>query len=316
MTGRGGATGGATGGARGIALINALVVVAAISAVAVALLARADAARLRLAEMRGADQAALYLDAAERLALLLIETDSNTTDTDHPGEPWAEAREAEEIDLGTAGWRISDLQGRFNVNWLADEPDYWAPVAREAFERLMQQQGLPADLAARLADALDPEIAPQNRRARPGTAAARIRPRPVLTVDELRLVEGLTEEDFARIAPFLAALPGQTTLNVNTASPEVLAAFLPDASVDQVSRALEAATRPFVDPDEFFYDIMEPLMGLAADDFPFERLDTATEWFEVRLNARLDRTHLRRTLVVRRSAEGGGDIVLSLPEFE
>ena len=56
----------------GIVLINALVIVLAIAAIAAALLTRAEGARVRAMDAQGAQQLALYLDGIELLVPALL----------------------------------------------------------------------------------------------------------------------------------------------------------------------------------------------------------------------------------------------------
>jgi len=69
----------------GFALINALIIVAAMSAAAVFLLQRGEAARLRLEQGRSAAQLTAYLDAGEVLMRLTLDADSRAGLADHPG---------------------------------------------------------------------------------------------------------------------------------------------------------------------------------------------------------------------------------------
>ena len=60
----------------GFVLVNALVLVAALAAVAVLLLARAESARALRATGQTATQLTLYLDAFESLAITVLEADA------------------------------------------------------------------------------------------------------------------------------------------------------------------------------------------------------------------------------------------------
>ena len=78
-------------GDRGIALLNALIMVAAISAVAAGLMLRAETSRVRVEYLQISQQAALHLDAAEFLIDPVLravwERDQNL---DHLQEGWAQ----------------------------------------------------------------------------------------------------------------------------------------------------------------------------------------------------------------------------------
>jgi general secretion pathway protein K len=70
---------------------------------------------------------------------------------------------------------------------------------------------------------------------------------PMPTIADLQLVKGINEAVFNRIRPFLTVMP-ETTVNVNTASGQVLASLEPEMMEDQkiVEQIIEARqTRPF-----------------------------------------------------------------------
>lgn len=302
---------------RGLALINALVVVAAMAAMATTLLVRADQARQRLGWQQTTDQARLYLDAAARLVLIELDADAEQGEVDHPGEAWAQPRAGVEIDRGLVGWRIADLQGRFNVNWLLDPDPFWAEDSRLALERLARDQGLSPALVRQLSTALDPDSPRRATGYRAGPQGSLPRPELLVSVAELRLVDGMTDAEFDRIAPFLATLPSDSALNVNTVSPVVLAAFLEGVSVEAVERLLEAEREPFEEVDAFHSRILDRLGGIDIEGFEEDRLSVGSDWFEARLDAQLDTVVLRRNVVVRRQgSDVPSEIVLSLPELE
>ncbi|MCC6303858.1 MAG: type II secretion system minor pseudopilin GspK [Rhodobacteraceae bacterium] len=300
---------------RGFALINALVITGALAAAALAVLARGEAARDRLALLAGADQAARYSDAAGLLLAAVLAADAAEGETDDAGEGWARPREGETVDRGRVDWRMADLQGRFNLNWLAVEGEF-AALARAAFLRLAATAGLPPGLAARAADALDPAAAGRDAAYRAGPRGSRPRPGAVMAAGELMLVEGMTGADFDRLAPFLAALPAAAALNLNTALPEVLAAVLPGQSPQGVARAIRRVTIPVATVADFRAEVLD---GLAGGDstslLPDDRLAVGSEWFEARIVARLDEAVLRRRLLLWRPPGGGAvEQVLDEPD--
>ncbi|HAW47179.1 MAG TPA: hypothetical protein DCX34_08055, partial [Roseovarius sp.] len=109
---------------RGTALLNALVMVAAIAALAVGLMIQAGHSRDRMAHVVGSQQAALHLDAGLLLVDPVLRADwLRAPDLDHLEEPWARAPHDADIDRGRLVARLSDLQGRFNINSLANASD-------------------------------------------------------------------------------------------------------------------------------------------------------------------------------------------------
>ncbi|MCC5969535.1 MAG: type II secretion system minor pseudopilin GspK [Pararhodobacter sp.] len=298
-----------------MALINALIVVAALAAVSVALIARTDAARQRLELRQQADQATRYLDGAALLTQRLIE--NAPPETIHLRQAWALPRRGEAIDRGTVSWEITDLQGRFNVNWLM-RTDAMGEAARIALPLLARAQDVPAAVAGRLQNALDPLNLFRDS-AFGGSAGVSSPPDlPLAMPNALRLVTGAGEAQLDALMPYLAALPHNSALNINTTSPQVLAAFLPSLrprDLALLQERLEEA--PFQDIQDFL-EWAELAFG-EQSLLILEGLDltTGSDWFEARLSARLDTVALQRSAVLhRREDTGRSEIVMSIPEVD
>lgn len=232
-------------GDRGFILINALVLVLAISAVAAGLLQLAGQGQDRLRAAQLTDQAQLYLDASEMLVTSVLEVDWESDGIDHLGEAWAVPIVATEIGRGLVDLRIYDLQGRLSVNRLEDAE----AEDRAIFERLFEELDLPRDLLT----AIEAYLAPGG----PGAAgyadrAEPIRPRggPVVLVEELLQVDGMTEDRFSRLTPFVSALPADVPLNANTAPVEVLRAVLPASGEAVAAFVRNRDDRPIADLED------------------------------------------------------------------
>lgn len=276
---------------RGFILVNALVLIGAMAAAALVLLVRAEQGRQRLSAGQESAQVALYLDGAVMLARQMLDRDG-FTGMDHPGEPWAQPVDGAEIDRGQVSFAVTDLQGRFNLNWLAVVED---EQAEAAFLRLLRARGLPEDFAAAVMRAL-----------RPGGAG------PVLDPMQLDAFRSLPPESRARLAPFVTALPSDTQLNVNTANAEVLAAWVEGLS-DDAARVLvqQARNQPFGSHSTFVLSL-PPKVAAELDD---TRITTWSDWYEVRAKARLGaRTVARRSILVRQPLPEGARVHYHLPD--
>lgn len=85
-------------------------------------------------------------------------------------------------------------------------------------------------------------------------------------IEQLDRLPGLSDRGRERMRPFLTALPGDSKLNVNTANPQVLAAFLPDLSAAALDQILVARRQqPFGSVQAFLV-----LAGLSAEDSPVQ----------------------------------------------
>ncbi|WP_323783828.1 type II secretion system minor pseudopilin GspK [Thalassovita sp.] len=292
---------------RGFVLVNALVIVAALTAVAVFLLSRAETGRVRLLAGIEAEQLALNLDAYEAWAVTLLARDGDPV-RDHLGEDWANAAADLPLARGRVAGQITDMQGLFNLNWLAD-PDNL--LARDAFDRLLARIGVPSNAGTAIRDLLRPG-GPENR-----DAYLRLDPPldPVggslLMRDQLRAIPGLSPQVLARLTPYITVIPGDSRLNVNTASEVILAAFLPDLPAATLNRIVTERDRePFASVEDFM-----TAAGLArpeqeqdtegGDDpdpaiLSGDRVAVGSEWFRADLTAQLNGRSAERSTVLRR----------------
>ncbi len=287
----------------GVVLINALVIVMVLAAVAASLLARSEGARQRAALGQAAVQMEFYLDGIEALVPELLKAAVAEGQPVHPGQSWASSRLRYAIDRGGVTARIVDLQGRLNVNWLV-EPD--ERLVSPAFTTLFRELDLPDELL----DAISEFVAPGGPRNRQPYLA---RPVPVLPkggpiarVEQLAVVEGMTPAYLARLAPYITALPEDSQLNLNTIPEELLRWVLVGLPVAVVEATLEARKEgPLEDilPLQLAAaDAMEPE---AYETYPLERFSAQSQWFGARLTAELDGARLTRRVIYRQSLGQG-----------
>lgn len=214
---------------RGVALITVMLVVALVTVICAALLLRQQLAIRSTGNQLLVRQAQYYAEGGELLAKALLRRDQEQGVVDNLAEPWANPRLQFPLDEGgELRLRIDDLSGRFNLNSLAVTGEA-GELALLRFRRLLQQLQLSPAYAERLQDWLD-----VNQEAS-GSAGAeddqyllldpayRTGPGRIADVSELRLLLGMKEADYRRLAPFVSALPSQVELNINTASAQVLA---------------------------------------------------------------------------------------------
>jgi general secretion pathway protein K len=213
----------------GAALITAILVVALATAIAASLTWDLFLDQRRAFSRLAVDQGLMYSLGAEDWAKQILRDDARDNQVDHPGEAWATQLTPLPIEGGQIQGRIEDLNGRFNLNNLLDATGATDPVAVEAFRRLLLVLELDVRLADRMADWVDRDLEPnfpdgaedsEYLSRRPPFRAAN---RPVTSVSEIMLVyPELGQAGYARLRPFVTALPRGTRLNINTARAEVL----------------------------------------------------------------------------------------------
>ena len=172
---------------------------------------------------------------------------------------------------GSIRVRLLARSGRFNLNALAARDPTDAEAGRLGFARLLTA----LDLDVELADAL-------YSRLRAGGAPLRL-----IHVSEARSVTGWTPSVEARLAPYVTVLPDPgSRVDVNTAPPEVLAARLPELSLDAARRI--HAQRPYARLEDL--RAHPDLQALGAIDLD-GRIRLGGRWYlahaEILLNGRL-----------------------------
>lgn len=225
---------------RGVALIMALVVTFVAVGVAGFLAVRQHTAIERTAALVNQAQVQQYLDGVEAWVGMNLERQIKRSDRIGLNQAWAQPLPPTAIGEGDAGHltgRVEDLQGRFNLNNLVHGGKVDA-LAQARFARLLQALELAPDIAQAVIDwmgvhaggargtAGDTQEAYYLGRTPPYVAANG----PFTSVTTLRLVRGVTPAVYAKLAPYVTALPAVTAINVNTASPMVLRAVGLDAA--------------------------------------------------------------------------------------
>ncbi len=217
---------------RGIALLVAIVIFAIAATVAAAITYNKAMAARRAAATFALEQALQAGMAAEALAgIVLNNASSQRTQTN---QDWAQPVGPLEIE-GTGVWiqaQLEDLQGRFNLNSVVawnqqlnefdiDQHQY------EIFQRLLQDNNIDLRYADLLVDWIDPDINPRTQGGEDTLYLSQDPPyRPPNTfithTSELLALPGLGAENFAKIAPYVTALPVDVKVNLCTASGVVL----------------------------------------------------------------------------------------------
>jgi len=233
----------ASAGQRGVALVTALLVVSLATVAAVSMATHQQVDIRRTGNLLHGEQAYAYALAAESWALVIMDRDAKDTENDTLEDDWATALPPISVEGGFVNGRITDLQGRFNVNNLVGDDGKPSVVDRDYFSRLLVVLGLDPALTNALLDWIDPDInASYPDGAEDDTYLLddppyRAANRPLCSVSELRLVRGFTAEVMAVLEPHITALPGHAGINVNTATAEILLALhenLTEADVDSL----------------------------------------------------------------------------------
>lgn len=291
---------------RGVALITVLLVVALATIAATDMTRQGQLDRRRTGNRLALEQAHQVALGGERWAMAILgrdrrgrgddwkekyieEQQGRNVDIDARDERWARELPPIPIEGGRVGGRITDAQGRFNVNSLLDGRGRIDAVALARFERLLAAVGIAPDAAQAVVDWLDDNAeTTYPRGAEDDYYAGLERPyraanAPLATASELRLVRGIGADAWAALAPHVTALPGRTAINVNTASTAVLRAVVPGLDAAGAETLVEElGDEPVEDVASF---VEHPLVRGARVET--EGLDVGSRHFRVRIDVEM-----------------------------
>ncbi|MDP4301914.1 type II secretion system minor pseudopilin GspK [Leptothrix discophora] len=286
------------GAQRGAALLTAMIIVTLITTLAAGMVWQQWVAVQVEAAERSQAQARWILNGALDWARLILREDQRTSDVDHLGEPWAVPLAEAKLSTFLAADRnnnadeagapeaylsgvIRDVQARYNLRNLVREGKV-QPEELKTLMRLCELIGLPPSVAPLIADSL--------RQAMPGTTvelngiddSRRRTPLLPASVDDLGWL-GLTPATVQRLAPFVAWLPANTPVNLNTAPREVIVAVVAGVDLAGAERLVQARLRKHLQQVEDAREVLGP--GAALDS---QRLGVNSRYFEVDGTMRLD----------------------------
>jgi general secretion pathway protein K len=299
----------------GAALLTVLLIVAVMAVLAAAALERLKIGTRLTANGGAIEQARAYAMAAETVARFrigdLIQRDAAKTTL--VGN-WAGQPTNFPIDGGLATARIDDGGNCFNLNGLVDKAQDGVLIARPfavaQFARLMTLLDVPgrdADtLANATADWIDSDVAPSPNGAEDAAyAAARTPylPANILMADtsEFRAVAGVTPALYARLRPFLCALPvtDLTAINVNTLRRDqapLLAAVVPTLDIARAAAVVEARPEGGWDSLATFWAL--PQLAANGADAGRGQIKLSTRWFNLALNVELNGAELEEHALI------------------
>lgn len=274
---------------RGAAVLVAMLVVAIAALASSSFMFRSQVEWRRLDNQTRLDQAQLVLRAAQQWGASVLLEDSLHSSVDHRGEIWA----TQLPPLEAEGYRVSgsmqDQEGRFNLNNLAANGEV-DPQQLAIFVHLLRILHLPENLAAAVADWMDADDIPLDAGGAESAYYAglpsphRAANRPLVSVNELLRVKGFDRTVLSALRPYVTALPTRTPINVNTASPEVLAAVVDGlSSQDAYSVAAKRDRVYFRNAQDFQQALPE---GLTA---PADGVTVASQYFLVQARAQSER---------------------------
>ncbi len=164
---------------------------------------------------------------------------------DSPDEAWARYSAVLPLDNGVVEVQVDDLSGRINLNDLVDAAGRVDPVTRDRLTRLIQVLGINTVNVDALIDWIDSNdetisaFGAEDGQYLIQEPPYRAANQPFTSVTELRLMDGITEDDYRLLAPYVAALPvSGSGINVNMAPQPVIQALHPELTEAQAESVI------------------------------------------------------------------------------
>lgn len=261
---------------RGVALLSVLLVMS------LALLLTAGMLRSHLLMVQSSARQVHQMQlrqwalSAEAWAMLTLATNDGESALVHRGQAWASTPWPFEAPGVRITFEVEDLAARFNVNALlgAGQVD---PLTWQRWLRLLASLGLPP---------LDLQAA--------GPVAER------RELSQLRVLPGVDAATLKQLQPWVALLPRDASLNINTASPQVLAIL--EGVSPSTAQALAQQRPPtgYASAQAFTHDPLIAGLGVSSHG-----LGVGSRWFRINVEVSLGTSRLRLASEVERERTSG-----------
>ncbi|MEO6678337.1 MAG: type II secretion system minor pseudopilin GspK [Pseudomonas sp.] len=300
---------------RGMAIISALLIAAVVAVIAGGMLTRQTVFTRSLEAEQARVQGAWVLNGGIEISRQLLWEARQRDPLTRLDQPWSQPI-VSRIATRTFDGRLEDEQGKFNLRNLIANERIDEDQLRN-FQRLCELIGVNSTLSQRISQRV---IAAYPRLLNPGLAdkapashglnsgrntspnavrqpeAAK---RPMLrSVEDLRGVEGVTETLLAKLSAFITILPANTWLNGNTASAQVLAAYVPGLSIER-AQALVAER----DGGQWFINRGDFVNRLRMPELTTIKVGITSDWFRLRGQARSEQNRVSLDALLRRTED-------------
>ena len=274
---------------RGMAIISALLIAAVVAVIAGAMLTRQTVFTRSLeAEQLRVQGQWLLQGSLERSRQMLWEARQKDVLT-RLDQPWAYAQR------GAFEGRIEDEQGKFNLRNLVNRQ---LPDAEQlhSFERLCRTLGV------------DPAVSRRISQRVIGSYEVPAKYPMLRSVDELSAIEGLDPLLLRRLQTYISVLPGQSWVNGNTASAEVLSAVVPQLSLSQAQGlvAERDSGQWFINRGDFVNRLHLPQVAVES-----VQVGITSEWFRVQGQARREQRRVTIDALLHRPQERQPQVIWS-----
>lgn len=295
----------APGRQHGMALLVVLLILSVMVIIASNMSGRLQLELRRTANITTGKQAWWYALSAEALVSKVLTQDfKDNPEVVNLSQNWARKNTVFPVDDGQLKGEVTDLQSCFNLNSLSvaskagsgeelEQQPYPVQVFRELLKQLTMDDYEAAQLTDAIRDWTDKDTVLVSSLGAEDAYYEGLKP-PYLTAnqwmlgkDELRAVRGVTARVYARLAPYVCALPNdKLKININTLAPErpelLVALYLGKIGLDDAKRVLNERPQKGWKESKLMTDLLAPpdtVKGLK------EALVVKSDFFEARMVA-------------------------------
>jgi general secretion pathway protein K len=325
---------------RGVAVVTALLLTTLAITIVASLFWQQQVQVRSIENQRMQLQKKWILRGAIDWARLILREDKKQSNVDHLGEPWAVRLEDTRLDQYVENGRadtdasdaslsgqVIDAQSLYNLNNLATDG---VVDGRETavFARLLTNLRFSGDLAQRTASAIAqsqpkavvlkgaPDSAPASAPANSGgnvkttseEAQAAVQFLRFTQVDDLLSVPGYTPEMVNKLRSYVIALPrksGITTINLNTAPAEVLAARIEGMSLSDATMMVASRERAYISGFADFETRFPDKAKMTSK----KEVDTSTSYFVVNGKVKMNRSLMDVSALIERAEDASTTVL-------
>ncbi|MEN2751423.1 type II secretion system minor pseudopilin GspK [Psychrobacter sp. FBL11] len=258
---------------RGMALLTILLLVVSITVVAGAMLASQKIVIRRSGLLFNQDQLLQDLEAGKQLAITIIRADDKLNDNDSVQDIWAQPLPPYTLGSHSITIELRDEASRFNINNLYHDNAVDSD-ALEVFERLLTQLNLEPEIAIAVLDWQDPDNEIYNDGGdesvlygqQTNIRANKLLPnQSLVSIDQLQEVRGVSADTLAILRPYITAVPYFVPININTASPVLLAALMEETTPQQMQTFTDLRTQQALASVDDLWQL-PPFISMGAEE--------------------------------------------------
>ena len=275
---------------QGMALMMALVMLAIASSLAVGIWYNNQLSLARISNLQKSYQAKHYSQGMLLWASDILRDDYSQDDNQHDSslDAWLQGIQGMLVEDAILSGTLVGLNNRFNVNNLIINGVQSEPHVAY-FRRLLLALELDVNLADKVLDWVDVDQVPEPNGAEDFVYLAQSPSYQTSSsyfkhVQELSLLDGLSEEDFARLSPYVSALPienGATRMNVNTLPAVMLSALHSQINNEMALRLYQDVRADHVNLESFFqHEAIRYVLGETQKNEISELISTQTLYLQ------------------------------------